>query len=369
MYLNTDRIKKHYGNQWIDAISYFRNIALAIDQHPEAMCDYFYQPVIYALAFDRDSTCLARTQYLEALSYGDAGVLLACPGPSLSGLLLRELGTPEQKEYFFNYVESHTATTFFAVTEPNFGSDPTKMETMVLKSINGHYLLSGKKWLVGHGADASIGVVLARISPGPLGMVAFLLTEDNLYPESDQLMRSHLDMVGLRGARLSEIIFHKLSLPAEHFLGLHLRPVNRGMMALLKTFNRMRPGVAAFALGTAQAILDYLLEAKLSLHGNQNQFNELQLSIQLTRSLLYQAAAEIDKNPFESAHISLVKIKASQLAERCAALAYAVIGKHDCLEHPLLYKWLRDVYGYEYMEGTTLIQRKNVFGLYARNKE
>lgn len=368
MYLNADRIKKHYGNQWVNAIAYFRSIALLIDQHPEAMHDHLHQPVIRMLAFDRDSTCLARTQCLEALSYGDSGVLLACPGPSLSGLLLRDLGTSEQKEYFFDYVESHIATTFFAVTEPNFGSDPGKMQTMILKSINGDYLLSGKKWLVGHGADAPIGVVLARISPGPLGMVAFLLTEDNLYPESSQLMRSHLDMVGLRGARLSQIVFHKLTLSAEHFLGLHLRPVNRGMMALLKTFNRMRPGVAAFALGTAQAILDYLLDAKLSLQGNQNQFNELQLSIQLTRSLLYQAAAEIDKNPFESAHISLVKIKASQLAESCAAFAYTVMGKHACLEHPLLNKWLRDVYGYEYMEGTTLIQRKNVFGLYARGK-
>lgn len=367
MLINETLIKKHYGNKLVDAIACFRSLALTIDQNPDAMQDYLHRSAINALAFDRDSSCLARTQYLEALSYGDSGVLLACPGPSLSGLLLRELGTAAQKNYFFDYIESRQAATFFAVTEPNFGSDPTKMQTIAVKSVQGSYVLSGKKWLVGHGADAPLGVVLARIAPGPLGMVAFLLTEAHLAQETSHVARNHLNMVGLRGARLSQMIFQKLNLTAEYLLGAHLRPVNRGLMALLKTFNRMRPGVAAFALGTAQAILDYLLEAGINLQGNQHRFNELALSIALTRQLLYQAAAEIDNDPFESAHISLVKIKSSHLAEECAAFAFAVIGP-AWIEHPLLLKWQRDVYGYEYMEGTTLIQRKNIFSLYARSQ-
>lgn len=369
MYINQDLVKKHYGSTaCFDAIHYFRHIALVIDQNPAAMDHYLINPYISALAFDRNSSCLARTQYLEALSYGDAGVLLACPGPSLSGLLLRELGSKEQQEYFFDYVESNKASTFFAVTEPNFGSDPTSMQTVAVQGNQKHYLLSGEKWLVGHGADAPIGVVLARIARGPLGMVAFLLTEEVLNNAKTQLERKHLNMVGLRGARLSQIAFHQLQLSKHHFLGFHLRPVERGMMALLKTFNRMRPGVAAFALGTAQAILDYLLEASIRLEKYKPQFNILSLKINLTRQFLYQAAAKIDQNPFESGHISLAKVKASRLAEQCAAFAYEVIGSEGLMEHPLLRKWLRDVYGYEYMEGTTLIQRKNIFNLYVRNK-
>jgi acyl-CoA dehydrogenase len=354
-------VEHHYGKKFIADINFFRSIALVIDQKPSLISQYLNNHSISALAFDRDSSCLDRTRFLEALSYGDSGVVLACPGPSLAGLIMRELGSEEQKNYFFNYVESHKSSTFFAVTEPGSGSDLTKMQTSVLKKDDFNYLLSGKKWLVGHGADANIGVVLARVSSGPLGVIALLLTEDILKNNSPCLVRNELNMIGLRGARLAQLIFKEVKLTSFNFLGQHLRLVNRGMMALIKTFNRMRPAVAAFALGTAQGILDYLLFSQVDFtQAQKNKFNELNLRIKLTRNILHQAAAKIDSNPFEMGYVSLAKIKSSHIAEACCQFATNAIGSNYLIDHPLLMKWQRDVYGYEYMEGTTPIQRKNV---------
>ena len=65
----------------LGTIAYSRNIALEIERHPEEISKHLSYQGINDLYFYRDSDCLSRTQLLEALSCGDAGVLLACPGP------------------------------------------------------------------------------------------------------------------------------------------------------------------------------------------------------------------------------------------------------------------------------------------------
>ena len=160
-----------------------------------------------------------------------------------------------QKERFFSYLKAQRCSTFLAVTETNKGSDAANMETR-LNALNGHeYSISGEKCLIGHGADAPIGVLMARRSRSPLGICAVLLTPEEL--NKSEVERRPLKMLGLRGARLAKISLNQLRIPEENVLGLHLSPIKGGMMAMMKTFNRMRPAVAAFAIGHAQAVLDY----------------------------------------------------------------------------------------------------------------
>lgn len=358
---------KHYPDNLLNTMQYFRDIALEIDKNPAKIKKHLSCPGIQNLCFDRDSDCLSRTKLLEALSYGDAGVLLACPGPSLSGLMLRELGNDIQKEYFFNYVEKNNATTFLAVTEPGKGSDAGQMQTQLKKIDENHYEIYGEKWLVGHGADAEIGTLVARTSTGPLGITAVLLTPDILKSVGPTLYKEHLDVVGLRGARLSRFVFNGLKIPRANILGHHLSPIKRGMMAVMKTFNRMRPGVAAFALGHAQATIDYV-KRNLSLTAdNVSQIELLDAEILATRLMLYQAAIRVDQDSEESAYASVAKVKATAVAEKVVNFAMKQFGA-KYLEHPLLMKWQRDVYGYEYMEGTSHIQLKHVCQGYMNHK-
>ena len=350
---------KHYPKHLFDTQQHFRQIALEIDKTPAAIAKHVNHVNIDALCFDRNSTCLSRTKLLEALSYGDAGVLLACPGPSLAGLMLRELGSEEQKSNFFDFVETTYCPTFLAVTEPNKGSDAGKMQTQLKKIDADHYKIYGQKWLVGHGADASTGVLTARISPGPLGIVAVLLTPEIMDVANDTLYREHLDVVGLHGARLSQLVFNGLKIHRKNILGYHLSPIKRGMMAVMKTFNRMRPGVAAFALGHAQAVFDYALMHLDLTTEKRNCLDSLEAEIVSTRLMLYRAAKRVDEDAIESAYASVAKVKATAIAEKVTSVVINLFGP-DYLLHPLLIKWQRDTYGYEYMEGTSDIQLKHV---------
>lgn len=358
---------KHYPASLFNTLQYFREIALEVDKNPGSISRHLSFEGINNLCFDRDSDCLSRTKLLEALSYGDAGVLLACPGPSLSGLILRELGNELQKDFFFNYIEKNNATTFLAVTEPGKGSDAGQMRTQLKKVDEHHYEIHGEKWLVGHGADAEIGTLVARTSTGPLGITTILLTPDVLQNVGNTFYKEHLEVVGLRGARLSRFIFNGLTVHSSNILGHHLSPMHRGMMALMKTFNRMRPGVAAFALGHAQAIIDYVKINSTLIKEQIVQVDLLDAEIMVTRLMLYQAALRTENNPDESAYASVAKAKATVIAEKVMKFAINLFGA-KYLEHPLLMKWQRDVYGYEYMEGTSHIQLKNVCQGYLNQK-
>lgn len=370
--INQRIVEKRYGADAISNIDFFRSIAFIIEDNPNHIVQYLDHPSIGSLVKDRSSSCIERTQWLEMLAYGDAGVLLASPGPSLSGLIVRELGNPEQQEIFFNHVATHKARTFLAVTEPNYGSDANMMQTALEKDSHDPDLfrLTGEKWLVGNGVCGSIGVVIARTSPGPLGITAVLLPPVKLLEAANNgkthIARKLLPTVGLMGAQLSRLTFTDCPIEREYMLGRHLSVVHRGMLAVIKTFNRMRPCVGALALGLAQAILDYIQINRLRLNSYETDvFIRLSLSVDVARQLLHSAAIEVDKNPLSSAAVSLAKMQATYVAEMVARQAFIFFGKGAFFEHPWLAKWYRDCFAFEYMEGTTSIHKKNIFQGYS----
>lgn len=342
---------------------YFRNMALAVHQDPDIIMEHVHHPMMKDLLLDQDSTCVSRTAVFESLAYGDPGVLLACPGPSLAGLIMRELGNTEQKDYFFKQVVNRQARTCLAVTEPAHGSDANHMQTFLSRCAQGSYQLSGSKWLVGHGASAEIGVLIARRNQGPLGVCAVLLTPELLRDRSVERLK--LPMTALRGAQLSYLNFQQTPIEEAWVLGKELGALRAGMAALIKTFNRMRPSVAALAIGLSQAVLDYLFDHPALLKwAPVSLLNQFVLDLNCARSLLYVSAKAVDEDPGESAAPSLAKLEATRLSEKIVRSLSLLLPQGALLEHPLLLKWQMDAFGFEYMEGTSNMQRANIFQPY-----
>lgn len=352
--------------------NFYRELGLAIDANPAVMKDYLNNKYINELIFDKTSTCLERTKQYEYLAYGDAGVLLSAPGPSLAGIIIRELGNEDQKNMFFNYLISNRSRTFLAVTEPMHGTDANNLGTNLLCSGNNYYL-SGEKCFVGNGAIGEIGVVIARTSPGYLGISAVLIMPGELGTISSpdaHIYRAVLPTVGLRGASLSHLLFNYYEINKNQILGQHLRIGDRGLMGLIKTFNRMRPCVGALALGLAQAVIDYACDLRQSWSDREkNILINLSLEISLIRKKLYQAASRVDEDVTDSAFVSLVKVNSTRIAEKAVNQVMELFGPDVFWEHPLLEKWHRDVLGFEYMEGTMQVHYKNISNNYFIDKK
>ena len=347
--------EERYGEFFTACAVDFRNIALAIDENPPLIKHHFDLPGIQFLMSDTNSTALERTKYFEALSYGDPGVVLASPGPSLSGLMLRELGTPEQIDAFYSMIKKHPMRTFFALTEPNKGSDANNIETRLIR--NGkNYFLNGFKCFFGNAAVAETGVVLAKLNDSPVGIRAVWLTPEIML--NSTVHRISLPMAALRGAQIGAMQFNHLEIPEACILGLNRSACETGMLSILKVFNRLRTGVGALAIGQAQAVLDIVFQL------NQNKFNSnkslffaMYEELSIARLLLEKAARGVECNAYLFSDVSSSKIIATRSAEKVISACLDLCSFSELIENPWIVKSYRDVFCWEYMEGTTAIQK------------
>lgn len=302
---------------------------------------------------------LERVVFAEEVAVGDAGMLLAAPGPVMSGVLIDSLGDERQKKWFYSRILERPTWTFFALTEPARGSDAGAMETTLTPADDGDgYVLNGAKRYIGNAARADIGVVFARTRPGPLGVTA-VLTEAS----APGFTAEPLETIGLRGLRITAMTLDNVRIAADNVLGRHLRPTQRGMWSAVQGLNRLRPGVAAFGLGIARSAYEYVRENRPGLPAwDRERLDDLGRRITGVRQLIWRAARAVDENDPAAGYLaSAAKAKASRLAEDATMEALGFFGPGARLEHPLLDKLARDARAVEFMEGTGNIQKLNLF--------
>ncbi|WP_433707870.1 acyl-CoA dehydrogenase family protein [Paenibacillus illinoisensis] len=360
-----------------------REIGLVIDREPERITEftnlesirtinrmmippeYGGEPIV-TVGQERyyGLSCLERVIAIEQLSAGDAGVFLGSPGPSMSSVIISALADPQQKERYYSHFLKGTAWSFFALTEPEKGSDATEIGTRISRNGEGRLELNGQKFYIGNGHRASIGLVFAQTNRTPLGIQIALVDKS-----ISGFTAKPLDTMGVRGVQLSHLTFDACQLEEHDIIGRHLSPTKRGLWGALQTFHRMRPGVAALALGVAQAAFDYVREQRSFFKEREKlELEQIEMRLHALRSMIRSAAAEIDADVQKGYLASLSKIRAGALAEEATELALDLMGPGSMYEHPLLNKWFRDARAFEFMEGTTSIQKINVFQAYANGK-
>jgi alkylation response protein AidB-like acyl-CoA dehydrogenase len=299
---------------------------------------------------------MERVVAAEEIAAGDPGMFLAAPGASLSGVLVGMLGDEAQRAWYFGQVRDRPTWTFFALTEPSHGSDAGAMSTTLRPDGDGGYVLHGEKRYIGNAARAQVGTVFARTGAGPLGVAAVLV--DTSAPG----FHAHvLPTIGLRAAQLAAIRLDGVRIPAERVLGRHLRASAAGMWAAVRTFNLLRPGVAAIALGIARAAFEYAGAHRAALsrsHGEE--LDRINWQLHGARLLIWRAASAVDRDPRAGHLASAAKARAAQLAEETTLRVLRMFGPGARFEHPMLDKLARDARGVEFMEGTREIQRLGV---------
>jgi len=358
------RLREHARGWGAD----LREIALDVDRAPDSVHRYLDLDVMRFLATWRRSrvdessvvldghrfyidSAIEQVVFLEELAYGDAGALLAAPGAPMAGPLVQLLGDERQQEWFFGTMRETVGWAFFALTEPDHGSDASHLDT-TLKEHGDGFQLDGAKRYVGNAARSRLGVVFARSGPGPLGVRAVMV--DTSAPGFTATV---LPTVGLRGLQLTAIDLASVEVPADRVLGQHLNAARRGAWAWSRTFNLLRPGVAAIAIGVARAALDYVAAYQRLSRPAQARWDELSRRVDGVRQLAYHAAVAVDADRGDGGPASAAKARAARLAEEVTLAALEFFGPGARLDHPLLDKLARDARGFEFMEGTGHVQR------------
>lgn len=186
----------------------------------------------------------------EALAYGDMGLALPIIAPSAVAATLTQFGSEgQQKTYLPAFGSENVPGAVVVVAEPRALFDPFSLQTKAKKTTGG-YSLTGVKSLVPIASSAELFLVAAEYEGEPTFFIVESDTE-GLVVEADPMM-------GLRAAGIGRLNLDSVTVPAEAILGGEQSAAER-TRAYRDIIRLSRLGWASLSVGTAQAVLDYVI--------------------------------------------------------------------------------------------------------------
>lgn len=296
---------------------------------------------------------------MEELSRGYASVADQCGLVELISSLLVRHGTETQKK-LLPEILSMRAKVAYCITEPEAGTDVSGIRTTAQGDGDGWRLNGGKIWI--HNAPvADFGFVLARTDKeaGNRGMSIFIV--DLHAAGVERGPKEH--KMGQRASQVGALNFSDVRLGPEALLG----EAGRGFHMMMSVLDKGRVGIAALAVGIAQAGL----EAAVDYAGTRKQFGkkiaefqgvqwllaDMAKDIEAARLLVHSAASKIDRGQDATKACSMAKCFAGDMAVARTADAVQVFGGSGYIRGFEVERLYRDAKICQIYEGTNQIQR------------
>ena len=244
----------------------------------------------------------------------------------------------------------------YCLTEPNAGSNAANQQATA-KLDGEHWVLNGAKVFITNAGPADVLIVYAATdkSLGPRGISAFIVESGTPGVKKGKLEKK----LGIHASDTREIHFENARVPKENLFG----EPNKGYTVALATLGGGRIGIAAQALGIAQASVKYANE-RVQFDRKIGEFDAIRtmladsaIELDTARLLVYRAAWLRDQNRPHVKEASLAKWHASEAATRCANLAIQVHGGYGYLSEFNVERYWRDARICEIYEGTTEVQK------------
>jgi acyl-CoA dehydrogenase len=303
---------------------------------------------------------------MEQVSRGDAATSVTMTVQnSLVNWPLVRFGTPEQQRKYLPRLASGEWLGCYALTEPVAGSDPASMGTGAVED-GDSYVLNGSKIFISNGGVADIALVWAQTHRElkHKGVTAFILEKG--MPGFEVGAEEH--KMGIRGSNTVELYFKNCRVPKANILG----EVGEGFKIAMMTLDGGRIGIAAQAVGIAQAAMDaavqYAQQRKAfgrpiaELEGIQFKIADMAAEIQAGRLLTYYAAWAKDQGVRYTRQAAMAKLHASETATRVTHMAVQIHGGYGYLRDFPVERLYRDARITEIYEGTSEIQRLVIAG-------
>jgi glutaryl-CoA dehydrogenase len=235
-------------------------------------------PVSYGLA------CME----LEA---GDSGMRSAASVQgSLAMYPIYRFGSEEQKQQWLPPMAAGELIGCFALTEPDYGSDPSGMRTAATRD-GDDWVLNGTKMWITNGGIADVAVVWARTDKGIRG---FLVPKETRGFSSRDIHAK----LSLRASVTSELVFDDCRLPDDAVL-----PEVVGMKGPLSVLTEARFGIIWGVMGAARSCY----EAALEYSKTRSQFGRPIGGFQLTQQKLVNMLLELNKGVLLALHLGRMK--------------------------------------------------------------
>ncbi len=296
-----------------------------------------------------ERSAVAGTLVHEALAKGDMGLAVALLAPGAVSTALSLWGTDEQQAtYLSAFTGDEVPAAALALAEPTALFDPMTPSTTAVAEGDG-FVLNGVKSGVVRGADAELFVVGAELDGKPQ---LFLVESkaDGITIESDPSM-------GLRAASLSRLVLKDVAVEKIALLG--------DADDYLDCVRYSRLAWCALAVGTAQAVLDYVTPyvkereafGEPIAHRQSVAFMVANIAIELQgmRLVTWRAAGRVAQGKPAAREIALARRLCAERGMQIGLDGVQLLGGHGFVkEHPVE-RWYRDLRAIGLMEGAVLV--------------
>ena len=285
---------------------------------------------------------------------------------SLGGGPLVIAGSEEQKAKYLPPITKGEKIMVFALTEPGAGSDAGGTTTTAVQD-GDDFILNGRKTFISGAPVADWCLVFAKTDPtakGSRGISMFIV--DMKLPGVS--CGAHENKMGINGYPTSDVILEDVRVSKDCLVG----PLHKGFSIAMKTLDGGRLGMAAQAVGVAQACLDesikYAKERKqfgkpiADFQGISFMIADMATEIAAARELVYNAANLKDANMDATTACSMAKYFAAEVANRCAYKAVQIHGGYGYIKEYKVERLYRDARITSIYEGTSQIQQVVISG-------
>ncbi len=297
-------------------------------------------------------------------SCATTGFTLECH-TSLASFPLFKFGTEEQKQKYLVPLCKGEILGSFALTEPGAGTDAGAATTTAVPD-GDDWVLNGSKIFISNAPVAGVLIVFAMTdkSKGTRGISAFIVPGD----APGLHIGRHLEKMGIRGSLTAEVFFKDCRIPKENILGQE----GQGFKIAMMTLDGGRIGIAAQALGIAQAALDESIsysKQRVQFGKPIGNFQAIQwmvanmaTEVEASRFLTYHAAWCYDQGLPYSKEAAMAKLFASETASRQTDRAIQVHGGIGYIKGHKVERLYRDAKITEIYEGTSEVMRMVISG-------
>lgn len=286
----------------------------------------------------------------EAMAHGDMGLAVACLAPAAVSTALALWGDADQQAtYLPAFVGDDVPAAALAVLEPYPLFDPFRLRTKARRTATG-FIVDGVKSLVPRASAGELFIVAAELEGrGP----ALFLVESGtagLAVEADPSM-------GLRAASTGRLLLEGVRLPERALLG------SGDVYADCVRLARL--GWCALAVGTARAVLDYVIpyvndrvafgEPVSHRQGVAFKVADIGIELEGMRLVTYRAASRADQGMPYAREVALARKLCVDKGMAIGSDGVQLLGGHGYVkEHPVE-RWYRDLRAVGVAEGVVLV--------------
>lgn len=297
-------------------------------------------------------------QVLEELSTRWAAVAVAVSVHVLSCHALLAFGTREQQNTWVPAMLSGTQIGAYSLSEPQAGSDAAALRCSARPTPDG-YLINGSKAWITHGGIADFYTLFARTGEGPRGVSCFLIPAgiDGLSFGKPE------DKMGLCAVPTTAAFYDNVLVPADRRIG----EEGQGLQIAFSALDAGRLGIAAVAVGLAQAALDeatnYANDRStfgrriIDHQGLGFLLADMAAAVTSARATYLDAARRRDAGLPYSQQASIAKLIATDAAMKVTTDAVQVLGGVGYTRDYRAERYMREAKITQIFEGTNQIQR------------